>query len=74
MPGSRLPPTTEDRNMNDIKYLIASSLMILLCSCAPEVGSDAWCKVMADKDKGDWTANEATEFASNCIFKSYDED
>jgi hypothetical protein len=50
------------------------SLLILMVGCAPKVGSEAWCKAMADKDKGDWTANEAADFASNCIFKTYDED
>lgn len=46
-------------------------LMLLLTACAPEVGSDAWCEDMVDKPKGDWTANEAAEFAQNCIFKTY---
>lgn len=49
-------------------------LLILLGGCAPEVGSDAWCEGMLEKDKGDWTANEATEFARSCIFKTYDEE
>jgi hypothetical protein len=43
-----------------------------LAACAPEVGSDAWCKQMADKPKGDWTANEAAAFAQHCILKTYD--
>lgn len=60
--------------MKNIAYLIAPSLLVLLCGCAPEVGSDAWCEAMADKDKGDWTTNDATEFARSCIFKSYDEE
>ena len=45
------------------------ALTMLIAGCAP-VGSDAWCKKMADKPKGDWTANEASEYAKNCIFKS----
>lgn len=40
-----------------------------LSACAPEVGSDAWCKQMKDKPKGDWTANEATNYAKHCVFK-----
>lgn len=51
---------------------IATTLLLTLTACAPEVGSDAWCEDMADKPKGDWTVNEATEFATNCIIKSYD--
>ena len=50
------------------------ALIAVLAACSPEVGSDAWCEDMAKKDKGDWTANEATEFARSCIFKSYDEE
>ena len=47
-------------------------LVCLVAGCAPKVGSDAWCKEMADKPKGEWSANDASEFAKNCIFKKYD--
>ena len=57
-------------------WTVLSILLLALLhnGCAPEVGSDAWCEDMADKPKGDWTANEATEFAKSCIFKSYDDE
>lgn len=42
---------------------------LLLTGCAPEVGSDAWCTNMKEKPKGDWTSNEAADFAKHCIFK-----
>ncbi|WP_455234726.1 DUF3012 domain-containing protein [Thiogranum longum] len=45
-------------------------LVALLSGCSPEVGSEAWCTEMQDKPKGDWTANEATDFAKHCIFKT----
>ena len=41
--------------------------------CQPEVGSDAWCEAIAEKEKGDLTMNEVGEFASNCIFKEYED-
>ena len=47
---------------------------LVLTACEPEVGSDAWCESMVDKPKGDWTANEATEFARSCVFKTYDDE
>lgn len=55
--------------------LILSILLLALLqgACAPEVGSDEWCQDMVDKPKGDWTTNEATEFARSCIFKTYEE-
>lgn len=42
--------------------------------CEPEVGSDAWCENIAEKPKGELTMNEVSEFASNCIFKNYQND
>jgi hypothetical protein len=58
------------------KITAALSVIVLassLCACAPEVGSDAWCEDMVEKPKGDWSANEAAEFARSCVFKSYDD-
>lgn len=39
----------------------------LAAACAPEIGSPEWCGDMKAKDKGEWTASEATEFAKNCV-------
>lgn len=51
-------------------FLAASVAMLLsLSACAPEVGSDQWCAKLKAKPKGDWTANEAADYAKNCIFK-----
>jgi len=38
-----------------------------LTACAPEVGSERWCEQMREKARGDWTANEALEFARSCV-------
>ncbi len=60
--------------MNKIfKPVIIFLFVSLIVACTPEVGSDAWCEDMAEKSKGDWTANEAAEFANSCIFKEYDD-
>lgn len=47
----------------------AIALCFTLTACAPEVGSDAWCKKMKETPSGDWSANEATDFAKHCVFK-----
>ena len=44
--------------------------LVGLSACSPEVGSKEWCADMKEKNKGDWTANEATEFAKSCLFKN----
>jgi len=51
--------------------LLAASLAMLLSlsACAPEVGSDKWCANLKAKPKGDWTANEAADYAKHCLFK-----
>jgi len=53
---------------------LLTSLMVLafaagLAGCSPEVGSEAWCKNMEAKPKGDWTANEAADYTKHCVFK-----
>lgn len=51
------------------KMLMAVVALVLLAACTPEVGSKAWCEAMQTKAKGDWTANEATDYAKHCLFK-----
>lgn len=36
-------------------------------ACSPEVGSEKWCENMKEKPKGDWTAEQAKDFAKHCI-------
>ena len=45
------------------------SIALLLNACAPEIGSEAWCKDQAEKPKGDWTINESTAYAKHCLLK-----
>ena len=54
------------------KLTLLTACLLLLSACAPEVGSDAWCKKMVETPRGDWSMNDATEFASNCVLKTYD--
>lgn len=49
------------------KALLATLVLGFLTACAP-VGSERWCENMKEKPKGDWTANEAADFAKHCIF------
>lgn len=44
----------------------------LISACSAEVGSEEWCEEMEEKPKGDWTANEAADYAKHCMFKSRD--
>ncbi|MCG8491276.1 MAG: DUF3012 domain-containing protein [Sneathiellales bacterium] len=44
-----------------------AGIAALLSACSPEVGSKEWCEAMKEKPKGDWSANEATDFAKHCV-------
>jgi len=57
-----------------IKMVTTLAVALLLVACAPEVGSDAWCEDMDEKAKGDWSTNEATEYAKSCVFRTSNDD
>ncbi len=44
------------------------ALALVLFACSPKVGREAWCEKMAEKPKGDWSANEAADYAKHCLF------
>ncbi len=52
-----------------LSAVLALAISALAAGCSPEVGSDAWCENMAEKPKGDWTANEAADYARHCLFR-----
>ena len=55
--------------MSRVIYALLSALLVVqLAGCAPEVGSPRWCANMKEKPKGEWTANEATDYAKHCLF------
>jgi hypothetical protein len=43
--------------------------VVAIAACQPEVGSQAWCESMDETPKGDWTANEAADYARHCLFE-----
>ena len=49
------------------RAIVLAAMTIILAACAPEVGSPKWCEAMREKPRGDWTANEALEFARSCV-------
>jgi len=55
------------KRMLSVAVVIAAFAGLL--GCAPEVGSEAWCKKLDEKPKGDWTANAAGDYAKHCIFR-----
>ena len=48
---------------------VLGAVAFLSAACSPEVGSDEWCNDMKEKARGEWTANEAADFAKHCLLK-----
>jgi hypothetical protein len=55
--------------MNAIKIFGIFVVLSFMAGCSPEVGSKEWCEEMDKKPKSEWTANEAKEYATNCIIR-----
>ncbi len=49
--------------------LLGAALVVVVAACSPEVGSKEWCDEMKEKPKGEWSANEAGDFAKNCVLQ-----
>ena len=49
--------------------VLAACVALSLSACAHEVGSERWCNNLKEKPKGDWSMNEAGNFAKHCVFK-----
>lgn len=56
-----------------IAFAITITTFVAIAACKPKVGSDAWCDAMEAKTKGDWTMNEAADFARHCIIRKSSE-
>jgi hypothetical protein len=52
---------------NFVRFVAVAGLAAAIGACSPEVGSKEWCGDMKQKAKGDWTANEAADFAKHCL-------
>ena len=49
--------------------LLSAMVLLSLGGCAPKVGSDKWCANLKAKPKGEWTLDEAGNYAKYCVFK-----
>lgn len=51
-----------------LALLLVIPVLLFSFACSP-VGSEGWCEKMKETPKGDWSTNDAKEFAKNCVFK-----
>lgn len=57
---------------NAVTTIIAVLSFGILSACSVEVGSKQWCEDMDKKPKGEWTVNEAGDYAKHCVFRDDD--
>lgn len=50
-----------------LQTVAVAGVFVLAAACSPEVGSKEWCEDMKEKPKGEWSANEAADFAKHCV-------
>ena len=60
--------------MNLPKQIAGLSIAALLCACAPERGTVAWCEQMDETPKGQWSMDDASEYAQSCILRGSERD
>lgn len=57
------------RNSFSIQTIILIYVVLIsLSACTPEVGTEEWCAMLDAKEKGDWTFNQAKDYAKHCVF------
>ncbi len=46
-----------------------AAVAALIAACSPEVGSAAWCSDLKQKPTGEWSVNQAADFAKHCLLR-----
>jgi hypothetical protein len=69
--GSQITTLCSSNKFRDKMKRIFFLLIVTfsLSACSPEIGSENWCSNMKEKSKGEWTANELSDYARHCAFK-----
>lgn len=49
--------------------LMSMGVLLALAACSPEVGSQKWCDALKKKPEGEWSINEAKDYAKHCLFR-----
>jgi hypothetical protein len=52
-------------------FFLTGLATMFLVACAPEVGTEKWCEKMDDTPNGDWSVNEAKDYAKHCVMGNY---
>jgi hypothetical protein len=52
-------------------FILIALAALFLVACAPEVGTEKWCDKMDDTPSGDWSVNEARDYAKHCVMGNY---
>jgi hypothetical protein len=56
------------KSIHLILAVCGAAFTLFAIACSFQVGSEAWCEKLAKTPKGDWSANEAADYAKHCLF------
>ena len=51
----------------NIHVWLILAFLVSLTACSAEVGSEKWCNKLKDRPAGEWTVNEAADYAKHCL-------
>ncbi len=46
-----------------------AAVAALIAACTPAVGSEEWCNDLKQKPQGEWSVNQAADFAKHCLLR-----
>jgi hypothetical protein len=49
--------------------ILSITLMAAISGCSSEIGSEAWCTMLTEKPKAEWSTNDLKNYAAHCVFK-----
>jgi hypothetical protein len=53
-----------------MRYIMLTSVALLLAACSVEPGSEKWCAQKKEQAKSEWSGSDAVTFARNCVLDS----
>ena len=53
-----------------MRRLLLATSALFLAACEPEPGTEAWCEVMSETPKSEWSFEDGKMYASRCVIDS----
>ena len=51
------------------RFVGLAAVAALVAACSPAVGSEEWCNDLKQQPQGEWSVNEAADYAKHCLLR-----